>query len=1171
MRVVRDRQSAATGHSHAFTVRRLGIRTVAALLAATLLSLGLGVGAASPASAVFATGGAGRFPGSINWFTWGAAGTGVGAGTYTNDTTVAGSTLRVTCTISNLTYQYGGYTTPSLYSYVSGTWQGDSFDNLYNIGGVGSSNTMAAGLMVSYGNQATFNFSCGATLDGVVVPLQGLVMADAEASNMISSYEWIGATPNPATATWRLIDRYNNPYASCSTTALARLNSTSNRLFLLPDKNECLTGTPSGVLFMDGATSATSVVLKGGGVTAIALGVVISTDFGDAPASYGPAGSLFEPTWTGGTLSSGDNPIANGASASTTPISMANQVAPTQTLLGTRIDAEPASWTSAGATGDDTHGIDDEDAIGAPGAALVDAGQTYDIANVACTGPGYVSGWIDWNGNGVFDAGERSGVVQCTGSSVDLSWAVPADVKTTATSFLRLRIAGTSAAAGVATGMTIKGEVEDYPIEIRVARPGIKVIKSADTSSVVGSAPVTYTYTVTNTGTEPLKPVALSDDKCAGPAFVSGDTDNDSALDTDETWNYSCTQTLSYPTDAPSVTNIATATGTGVVSGDPTSDTDQVTVTVSPSPAAINATKSGVEVQAAQPFDGTFIATYTVSVTNSGQTSGSYGPLTDTPAFSSALTVLGASWTTTGSGVPAGGSATGAGPFTLAAANTSLAAGATHTYTVVVKLTYAGTAAASACGGTAGNGLFNSVSLPSGQEADTSDNSACLPPPSLNQGVTVAKSSVPPDGDSVAPGSTVAYTISFTSTGSVGSYIDYVDHLAKVLDDASLDTASFASSSAQVTGTYVEASQSIRISGYVSAGETVTFSYTVTVDQIDDLGDADLVNVVAPSGEEPPTVCEPDDSLCTEHPVPTPSLTLKKDIVGRGVASDQFTLVIERLGEGADPVTLDSATTSGGSTGVQEDATATAPRAVPGMVYAISETGAGTTNLATYGATAVCLTGDGTSVATTPVEGMVGAWQLAYPAAVAGASEVGSVTCTIANEPLYTVQVSKLGRDCDVGQPTCVLAGAEFAIYDGDPTVGGVLITDGIAADPVDGSLFASVGLAAGEFWLVETRAPAGFGLLASPIKFALSASGVTLAEPGTSVSVDAEDPFRIQVWDVTAAALPRAGGEGWWPFLGFGLALLGAAAVVSIKSSRAACSCVVGGAGVRSRDSRNM
>lgn len=71
-----------------------------------------------------------------------------------------------------------------------------------------------------------------------------------------------------------------------------------------------------------------------------------------------------------------------------------------------------------------------------------------------------------------------------------------------------------------------------------------------------GAGPVTYTYTVTNTGKVPLGTIGVTDNKCAPVQYISGDTNNDSKLDLTETWLYRCTKTVSQ-----TETNTATAHG----------------------------------------------------------------------------------------------------------------------------------------------------------------------------------------------------------------------------------------------------------------------------------------------------------------------------------------------------------------------------------------------------------------------------------------------------------------------------------------------------------------------------------------------------------------------------------------------------------------------------------
>lgn len=71
-----------------------------------------------------------------------------------------------------------------------------------------------------------------------------------------------------------------------------------------------------------------------------------------------------------------------------------------------------------------------------------------------------------------------------------------------------------------------------------------------------GPGPVTYTYTAKNIGTVPMIGVWVKDDTCSPLTYVSGDTNKNSELDINESWIYTCTQTLSKTT-----TNTATAHG----------------------------------------------------------------------------------------------------------------------------------------------------------------------------------------------------------------------------------------------------------------------------------------------------------------------------------------------------------------------------------------------------------------------------------------------------------------------------------------------------------------------------------------------------------------------------------------------------------------------------------
>lgn len=495
--------------------------------------------------ALFATGGEGRFKNDIQWIQWGAKNdvlltAGVsGSKTVTNTRDLGeGGTLVTTCTISNLQKQrseggnysdYGydennNYVRSALKAYTPGDWAGDALDELYNVGGTGywttgqvgtfprdyaNNNQMVIGLRNTMDHaRLSFDFSCTATLNGEEVPLQGLVFADAEASSTASGQgpanqaEWIQAAPssNASNVTWYALDRYRS---GCTTdvqiTAESQQNwwngQYSNFMRMTPTGQECAYvggGThnnpkdangPAAVMFMKGATSA-GVEIQGRGYTAVALGVVIETDFGDAPASYGTAGALFQPSWTTGTALTNQ-----GANVWSMTLADITNEPPSTVHLGTRIDSETYHQHSNGADGDDTSGVnDDEDALDGnssiqQGALLPvdvlngDTG-TYTITGVGCGGDGKIQGWIDWNGDGVFSDDEASDAQACPASGrVNLTFTVPdAPVDTNlvnkTVTYLRLR-ATTTEAESKPTGVTVGGEVEDLlnlPAQLRLIK-----------------------------------------------------------------------------------------------------------------------------------------------------------------------------------------------------------------------------------------------------------------------------------------------------------------------------------------------------------------------------------------------------------------------------------------------------------------------------------------------------------------------------------------------------------------------------------------------------------------------------------------------------------------------------------------------------------------------------
>ena len=87
--------------------------------------------------------------------------------------------------------------------------------------------------------------------------------------------------------------------------------------------------------------------------------------------------------------------------------------------------------------------------------------------------------------------------------------------------------------------------------------PAIGLSKSGDPATIYAGQTVTYTFTVTNPGDDPLVGVVLSDDQCALINFDGGDLNSDSVLNLAESWVYTCSASV-----AADLTNTATVSGT---------------------------------------------------------------------------------------------------------------------------------------------------------------------------------------------------------------------------------------------------------------------------------------------------------------------------------------------------------------------------------------------------------------------------------------------------------------------------------------------------------------------------------------------------------------------------------------------------------------------------------
>lgn len=468
------------------------------------------------AYADYATGGKGNHINSIVWAEWGKKGDVIPAAglTKTQYTKVGGSTIALECTIAQPGSGpgYGHTDNTALDVWTAGSWYKDGLDDLYNRGGSGTSNQMTSAIHTK-GRRITVSLkvSCSAVISGPGfpaagqrVPVGGLVIADAESSNpKPAEYIKVQTTGD---AEWRIIDRIRDQGCSSTTSATLTSEGGSRTMIFSPVGSPCARTGPMAVGLASKVSEAT-ITMYGQGQAAVAVGAVINLDYGDAPVSYGAAAAQYPTGWDTEALPLGQTDAFSAP--------LAKQTSPT-VLLGSRIDPEPVNPINGDGTQDDKDPAesDDEDAIsGTPTYHFVHGGGTV-TQEIACTGGGYIRGWVDWNRNGIFEGSEASDTVQCALSRSTLTWSIPSDA-VKGESYLRLRSAGRADILTSPTGLTVTGEVEDHRVQISTYDLEISKKSDALTGKKFAGDEVTYTVTAKNPTVTPFTN--------ASPAYVFDD------------------------------------------------------------------------------------------------------------------------------------------------------------------------------------------------------------------------------------------------------------------------------------------------------------------------------------------------------------------------------------------------------------------------------------------------------------------------------------------------------------------------------------------------------------------------------------------------------------------------------------------------------------------------
>ena len=634
----------------------------------------------------------------------------------------------------------------------------------------------------------------------------------------------------------------------------------------------------------------------------------VAVDLGDAPASYGT------------TLA------ADGARHGIVDYDAAAHAAPL--MIGATVDDEADGVPSAGADGDDLGVTDDEDGTASPISAV--AGRALPVALTVTNDSDQdatLAGWVDLNRNGTFDAGERQLTTVPAGSGAQSYTLTFGTASAGAQTYARFRLYTGTVTAPSPTGAVDGGEVEDYPVVVGV--PGLEISKTSDAgASVVPGQTITYTVTVTNTGTVAYTdsiPATFTDDLSG----VADDADygDDEASDaggrfrltplaggpatTGLTWTgalaVGATARITY-----SVTVHVPADGDGTlanaVTGPPESNCPAGTeddCTTSVPVRALTITKSVTPASGIGPGDA---LTYTVTVENSGAysyTAADPATISDDLADVLAHGTLTSGPTVTpdvGTADVSGTSLTWSGP---------LEAGAS------VTLTYVLTTADPLTGD---ESVENSVTGPPESSCATGDEDGCgTSVPVLTPGLEVTKTS--DAGTSVVAGQTVTYTVTVENTGET----DYTaarpatvtDDLSDVTDDATFsgDQASDAGGSFTTTGT--DPVTGLTWTGPLVVGQIATLTYSVVVDDPPG-GDGTLTNAVT----APESACvDGTEPACTTS-VPVRALEIEKSatpaVVDAG-GTVTYTVTVTNTGQVA-YTDDDPAAVTDDLTGVTDDA-----------------------------------------------------------------------------------------------------------------------------------------------------------------------------------------------------------------------------------------------------------
>lgn len=450
----------------------------------------------TPATASYATGGNGQYKSDIIWFTWGSDNASTNPYGKHNEilNTPAKRTSRASIEIAQGKYLCIEMeiisNTKDISSYRPGDYSGDSFDNLYNIGGTDANNQLIAGIINNTeGDNPVITIKATATFDGQPYKIKGLVVADAESLDS-SGNEWIKAT---AKGTWSVMEVLKNTSKGAYNARKSNNTSTGENTIEFILGNDDHTAAINVLTFNQNAYGLAAdnypveftVDFKGSGKTAIAIGLIPGAiDMGDAPESYGDAMHflLNEKVGEDGILTDGRTVNLNHSNYTAGGLQFEDK----KFLGSTAPDGDTVSVYTIDADGDNstgTSGANEEDAW-PENLRIIDYSFFTNNNNLVANIPyqkaeigDKIYAWIDFDENGTFDSNEmQNATINENGNgSVNLTWPIPNTIDPESLGkrlYVRIRYFDKNESNTNPTGIVNLGEVEDFAIRLKTQIEG---------------------------------------------------------------------------------------------------------------------------------------------------------------------------------------------------------------------------------------------------------------------------------------------------------------------------------------------------------------------------------------------------------------------------------------------------------------------------------------------------------------------------------------------------------------------------------------------------------------------------------------------------------------------------------------------------------------------------